>query len=297
MNLKPDRDDVIKSAPVLRAVGSGRLRRIGVWGAIWRTGLLLILLMTFFPFLFLVITSLKDTYQFYHSFWLPTWPPAWDNYSRAFMGLKGFIFNSIFVTGASVFGILVCSTITGFLFARCSFPGREVIYYLMLAMLMVPGVLMLIPQFVWVQQLGLLNTYSVMILPYIAGMQVLGMFLLRSFFSQIDQALFESAQIDGAGVFRQIWYIALPLAKPILGVVAIMSALGVWNSFLWPLVTVSDEGVMVLTVGMLRYTGRIANQYGLMFAGYVISSIPLGILFVLFTRAFMKGITSGALKA
>jgi len=243
------------------------------------------------------MTSLKSTHQFYRAFWLPTWPLEWQNYVRAFGDLRGYIFNSIFVTAASISGILVCSTLTGFLFARYRFVGREVIYYMMLAMLMVPGVLMLIPQFVWVQQLGLLNTYSVMILPYISGMQIMGMFLLRSFFAQIDQALFESAQVDGAGLFRQLWHVALPLSKPILGVVAIMSALGVWNSFLWPLVTATDERVMVLTVGMLQYTGRVALQYGPMFAGYVISAIPLAILFALFTRAFMKGITSGALKA
>jgi len=273
------------------------LSRVYVCGVAWRVGLVCILFLTFFPFIFLVMTSLKDTHQFYHTFWLPAWPLTWHNYAQAFADLDQYVFNSIFVTATSILGIIACSTITGFLFARYRFPGREVLYYMMLAMLMVPGVLMLIPQFVWVQQLGLLNTYSVMILPYIAGMQVMGMFLLRSFFAQIDQALFESAQMDGAGVFRQIWHIALPLSKPILGVVAIMSALGVWNSFLWPLVTCSDEGVMVLTVGMLRYNGRVALQYGPMFAGYVISAIPLGILFVLFTRAFMKGITSGALKA
>ena len=297
MNQKPDTSETIKTVnndPTVRHKG---LYRIGIPGALWRLGLVCILLLTFFPFVFLFVTSLKDTHQFYHSFWLPSWPLALGNYTRAFSELKGYVFNSIFVTAVSVFGVLVCSTITGFLFARCRFPGRELLYYIMLAMLMVPGVLMLIPQFVWVQQLGLLNTYSVMILPYIAGTQVMGMFLLRSFFAQIDQSLFESAQIDGAGIFRQIGYIALPLSKPILGVVAIMSALGIWNSFLWPLVTVSEEEVMVLTVGMLRYNGRIANQYGPMFAGYVISSIPLGILFMLFTRAFMKGITSGALKA
>jgi ABC-type glycerol-3-phosphate transport system permease component len=279
------------------AVRRRGLSRVYVWGVAWRVGLVCILFLTFFPFIFLVMTSLKDTHQFYHTFWLPAWPLTWHNYAQAFADLDQYVFNSIFVTATSILGIIACSTITGFLFARYRFPGREVLYYMMLAMLMVPGVLMLIPQFVWVQQLGLLNTYSVMILPYIAGMQVMGMFLLRSFFAQIDQALFESAQMDGAGVFRQIWHIALPLSKPILGVVAIMSALGVWNSFLWPLVTCSDEGVMVLTVGMLRYNGRVALQYGPMFAGYVISAIPLGILFVLFTRAFMKGITSGALKA
>lgn len=273
------------------------LRGIGPLGVAWRLALAVILFLTFFPFLFMLSTSFKDTHQFYHTFWLPAWPPAFENYVTAYGDLKVYIFNSIFVTAMSISGILVFSLLTGFLFARYRFPGKEIIYYMMLAMLMVPGVLMLIPQFVWVQRLGLLNTYWVMILPYIAGMQIIGMFLFRSFFAQLDQALFEAAQVDGAGLFRQIWHVALPLSKAILGVVAIMSALGVWNSFLWPLVTTSDEGVMVLTVGVLRYYFRFLGQYGPMFAGYVISAIPLGILFALFTRAFMKGITSGALKA
>ncbi len=297
MSLEPSVSPQIEAKSALHAVRRGGISRVYLVGLAWRLALILILFLTFFPFLFLLNTSLKDTHQFYHSFWIPTFPPAWQNYVQAFTDLKGYIFNSIFVTGVSVLGILACSTVTGFLFARYRFPGRQFLYYMMLAMLMIPGVLMLIPQFVWVQQLGMLNTYSVMILPYIAGMQVMGMFLLRSFFGQIDQALFESAQVDGAGVFRQLWHVAFPLSKPILGVVAIMSALGVWNSFLWPLVTVSDENYVVLTVGMLRYKGRVALQYGPMFAGYVISALPLGILFVMFTRAFMKGITSGALKA
>lgn len=296
MSLEPELVQTIETGRPLHAVRRRRRSRIYAWGTAWRVTLVLVLFLTFLPFIFLVITSLKNTHQFYHTFWLPAWPVAWDNYVRAFADLKGYIFNSIFVTAVSISGILTCSTITGFLFARYRFPGREIFYYMMLAMIMVPGVLMLIPQFVWVQQLGLLNTYYVMVLPYIAGMQIMGMFLLRGFFAQLDQALFESAQVDGAGIFRQLWHIALPLSKPVLGVVAIVSALGVWNSFLWPLVTVSDENVLVLTVGMLRYNSRVVNQYGPMFAGYVISAIPLGILFLLFTRAFMKGVTSGALK-
>jgi ABC-type glycerol-3-phosphate transport system permease component len=279
------------------APSARRSRRVSAWGIVWRILLVAILLLTFLPFLFMISTSFKDAHQFYHSFWTPTWPPAWDNYAKASVDLKGYVVNSLIVTSLTVLGVLAFSVMTGFLFARYRFPGKEVIYYMMLAMLMVPGILMLIPQFVWVQQLSLLNTYAVMVLPYIAGMQILGMFLLRSFFAQLDQALFESAQLDGAGLFRQIWHIALPLSKPVLGVVAIMSALGVWNSFLWPLVTATDESVTPLTVGVLRYaTGRVLNNYGPMFAGYTISAIPLTILFALFTRAFMKGITSGALK-
>jgi ABC-type glycerol-3-phosphate transport system permease component len=266
-------------------------------GIAWRSVLALILFLTFFPFLFMVMTSLKDTHQFYHSFWLPEWPLHFDNYFKAFDDMKFYIVNSLLVTAISITGIVVLATTAGFIFARYSFPGREIIYYGIIMMMMIPGALMLIPSFVWVKQLGLIDTYAVMILPYVAGGQIIGIYLLRTFFSQIDNALFEAAQVDGAGVFRQLWHIGIPLARPVIGVVCIISALAVWNNFLWPLVTTSSEEVMVLTVGMLRYTSRVGSLYGLMFAGYTVSAIPLGILFAFSTRMFMKGITAGALKA
>lgn len=274
-----------------------RAPRIGVANILWRACLAGLLLLTFFPLAFVIMTSLKDTHQFYHAFWSPTWPPHFDNYAHAFTDMKSYIINSILVTTMSVAGILVLSVVGGFLFARYRFPGREVIYYAIIAMMMVPGVLMLVPAFVWVNRLGLIDTYAVMVLPYIAGGQVIGIYLLRGFFSEIDDAYFESAQVDGAGLLRQLWHVAIPLSRPILGVVAIVSALSVWNNFLWPLVTTSSDDVMVLTVGMLRYTARTFRLYGLMFAGYTISALPLGILFIFTTRLFMKGIASGGLKA
>ena len=269
-------------------------------GAVWRLALIVILALTFIPLVYMVMTSFKDTHQFYHSFWLPSFPLHFENYVSAVNELKVYLVNSLIVTTLSIAGIVVLASVAGFILARYSFPGRELIYYGIIAMMMVPGVLMLVPSFVWVKQLGLIDTYSVMILPYIAGGQILGIFLLRTFFSQIDNGLFEAAQMDGAGMYRQLWHIGLPLARPVLGVLAITSALNIWNNFLWPLVTTSSERVMVLTVGILRYNLRVnqlgSGTVGLMFAGYAIAAIPLGILFMLCTRAFMQGITTGALK-
>jgi ABC-type glycerol-3-phosphate transport system permease component len=262
----------------------------------WRAILLSILLATFYPFVFMVMTSLKDTHQFYHSFWVPSFPLRFENYTLAFKDLAQFLWNSLFVTVVSLGGILSCSTIAGFLFARYSFPGRTVLYYAVISMMMIPGVLMLVPSFVWVRSLNLIDTYWVMILPYVAGGQVLGIYLMRGFFSEIDNDLFEAAQVDGSGLFGQLRHVALPLSKPVLGVVTIVSALGVWNNFMWPLVTTSSEDVMVLTVGILRYNSRVGGQYGQMFAGYTLSAIPLAILFAFSTRVFLKGITAGALK-
>jgi ABC-type glycerol-3-phosphate transport system permease component len=265
-------------------------------GTLWRVVLAAVLVVSLYPFIFMVITSFKNTHQFYHYFWTPRLPLHFENYTNALHDLATYMVNSIIVTVFSVGGIVISSVITGFLLARYSFPGRQVIYYAIITLMMLPATLMLIPSFMWVKYLGLLDTHAVMILPFIAGGQVLGVFLLRAFFSQLDQDLFEAAQMDGAGTLRQLWHIAIPLAKPIIGVVAIMSAISVWNNFLWPLVTTSSDEVMVITVGILRYNARIVGQYGSMYAGFTISAIPLGILFALCTKMFMKGITSGALK-
>lgn len=270
---------------------------MGLTGILWRAILAAILFLTFFPFVFMVITSFKTEFQFLHTFWLPAWPPTLANYHEAFGDMSRYLLNSLIVTGLSIAGIVASSLLVGFILARFEFPGRELIFYFFIAMLMIPSVLMLIPAFVWVQRLGMLDTYWVMILPYIAGGQIMGIYLLRTFFTQIDNALFEAAQVDGAGLFRQLWHVAIPLSKPVIGVVAIISALSVWNQFLWPLVTTSSEDVIVLTVGMLRYTTRYLLQYGPMFAGYTMSAIPLGILFLFSTRLFLRGLTAGALKA
>lgn len=280
-----------------RGMAASAKLRFVVPSLFWRAFLILILVLTFYPFVFMIMTSLKDTHQFYHSFWLPTFPLCFENYQNAYSDLAGYVFNSLFVTAVSITGIVTFSAIAGFVFARYEFPGRNALYYGIIAMMMVPGVLMLVPAFVWVKSLGLHDTYWVMILPYIAGGQILGIYLMRGFFSEIDNDLFEAAQIDGAGLLRQLWHVGIPLAKPVLGIVTIVSALAVWNNFLWPLVTTSSEDVTVLTVGILRYNSQVATQYGRMFAGYTISAIPLAVLFALCTRVFMKGITSGALKA
>lgn len=274
---------------------SDRSPRIGLGGFAARFALVLILFLTFYPLIFMLMSSFKSVFQFYHSFWLPDWPLHLDNYAEALEMTWMYIWNSVVITAVSIGGIVACSVIGGFFFARYDFPGKSILYYTYLAMMMLPAVLMLIPSFMWVRDLGLLDTYWVMILPYIAGGQVLGIFLLRGFFAQIDKALFEAAEVDGAGPLRQLWSVALPLSKPVVGTIAIVSALGVWNNFLWPFVTTRSEDVMVLTVGLLRFNAQ-AGEYGKMFAGYTISAIPLGILFAICTRAFMRGVSQGALK-
>ncbi|MGB9587840.1 MAG: carbohydrate ABC transporter permease, partial [Armatimonadota bacterium] len=151
--------------------------------------------------------------------------------------------------------------------------------------------------FMWIKDLHLMNTRLALILPYIAGGQVFAIFILRSFMASIPEELFEAARMDGASEFRMFWNIAIPLSMRILGTVAIMNLLGVWNDYIWPLIVISDEAKRTLTIGLAFFRGTYYVNYGTLMAGYVIACLPLLVLFFIAMRYFVEGLTSGALKA
>lgn len=170
------------------------------------------------------------------------------------------------------------------------------LFFAILSLLMVPGILTLIPAFMVVKKLGLLNTHWVLILPYISGGQVFAIFLLRSFFEGLPRDIFDAATVDGCPEYKIIWHLVLPLSRPILGTVAIVNLLATWNEFIWPYVTIQSPAKFVVPVGMLSYATQFGTKYGTMFAGYTIAALPLLILFMLTTRTFIKGLSSGAVK-
>lgn len=258
--------------------------------------LIALLVLTFYPFIFMFLTSFKSVGQFYRNFWSVSLPLHWENYIDAWWGVKNYILNSIIVSGLSLSGVLVLGTLTSYVFVRFSFRGRTFLFYSVLCLLMIPGVLTLVPSYMIVKKLGLLNTHWVLILPYISGGQVFAIFILSSFFETIPKDLFDAATIDGAKEYKILWHLVVPLSKPILGVVAIMNLLWTWNEFMWPFVTLNDARTFVLPVGLLTYFGQYGANYGVMFAGYAIASIPLLLLFAFTARTFMRGISSGALK-
>ncbi|MGC8890905.1 MAG: carbohydrate ABC transporter permease, partial [bacterium] len=208
------------------------------------------------------------------------------------------ILNSGIVTTSSVFGVLLIGSVSAFTFARFNFPGKDLLFFAILSLLMIPGILTLVPSFLLVKRLGLLNTYWALILPYISGGQVFGIFILRSFIASLPEELFESARVDGASTLQTFFSIAIPLSKPILVTVAIMNILGTWNDYVWPLVTIPDGRLWTITVGIVSFSSQYGGleMWGPMFAGYVIASIPLIILFFFTMRYFIAGLTSGALK-
>jgi multiple sugar transport system permease protein len=250
------------------------------------------------PFLYMVGTSFKP-----NAFILELPPnfipskPTLDNYREA-LGSNNFdryFLNSAVVATASTILTLLLSSSMAYAFARFDFPGRNLLFYLMLATLMVPTLVLLIPQFVLAKELHLLNSRQGLILVYAAATPF-NMFLLRGFFEEIPQDLFDASLIDGAGPFRSFWDIALPLARPALAAVGIFSFLGSWDEFTWALTSITDDKLFTLPIAIRLFQQSHTTQWGLVFAASTIAVVPTILIFVIFQRQFIRGVMGGAIK-
>ncbi len=259
--------------------------------------LLLLLGLSLLPFFMMLLLSLKSNADIFTNFWGLPKPPRWDFYMQAAGALWRYLLNTGIIILAVVPGVILLSSLAGYALSRLQFPGRDLIYFGVIALLMVPGILTLIPTYALVQSFNLINTRWALILPYLAGGQVLGVALCRTFFSGLPEELFEAMRLDGASDFTIYRQMALPLSLPTLATIAIMTTLGVYNDYIWPLVTISDNAMQTFTVGVTRFSGEFNLDYGPTLAGYVIGSIPLMILFAVGMRAFVQGVTAGAVKA
>ena len=276
-----------------------RSEQVGVFlrGDWWRIIVLgLFLVGGIAPLVMAFLISLKTIPQFARQPFALTFPLHWENYGFAFEIVLEFIKNSMIVSGVTVIGVLLLASLSAYAFGILEFPARQVLFYLVLSLMMVPSAMTLIPSFVLVKDLGLMNTYWAMILPWIASGQVFAMFILRTFFESLPKELFDAARIDGASEWQGYWRIALPLSKSMLGVAAILNILGTWNNLIWPYLTIQKQALLPLTPGLWAYQTEYFTRYGLTMAGLLLGSIPLVILFVFTSRWFVAGLTSGAIK-
>jgi len=256
-----------------------------------------LLFLTMIPYLVMVIRSFKSLYQTGVSQIFPTLPLHYGNYIQAWNMISQFMLNSVLIVILTLAGVLLLSTITGYVFARYSFPGRELLFWLIMALLMVPGIISLIPLFVFVAStLQLKNNYLGLLLPYWAGGQVFAIFVLRTFFASLPEELYESARLDGAGHIRLYWNLTLPLSGSIISVIAILNILGTWNDYLWPLLIMTDVNMRTVTIGLTFLRDTAFPRPGVEMAAYVIASVPMFLLFLATMRTFIRGITAGALK-
>jgi raffinose/stachyose/melibiose transport system permease protein len=251
-----------------------------------------------FPLMWMVSSSLKTQSTIFTdmSLWVsnPQWQNYYDAWTRGHFGQ--FFFNSLFYTLSVVAGVIVISSLAAYAFSRLKFPGKNILFILLISTMMIPIPGSFIALYVLLVKLDLINTRLGYILPQINGGLALGIFLLKTFFDKLPQDLEDAARIDGCNKFQVYLNVALPLAKPALAVLVVFNALAVWNEYLLAMLVLSDRSLMPLQRGLMVFQGAHMTQYPLLMAGIAISIIPIVTLYFLMQRYIVAGITAGALK-
>lgn len=257
----------------------------------------IVLLLAFIPIFLMILMSLKTNWDIIYDFFSIPKRIAWENYSNAFSVLSTNLWNTLFVVAVAVALTLVLSALSGFVFATMRFPGKNFLFMSLLVLLMIPGVLSLASNYNLILEYGLYNTRWALILPWISGGQILGIILCRNTIESLPHDLFEAARIDGCSEMNSLIRIALPLCRPILATVAVMKLVDYYNDFIWPMMVIESNSKQVITVAVRVFTAAQGTiNIGAMFAGYVIATLPLLILFMCASRLYMEGMTAGALK-
>jgi len=275
--------------------GPGRLRRRG-----WLKHLVVgaVLLLELVPFYMMLQVSVKDNQSFLANPWLPLPPGEWhlENFGYAFQLILPYVANTVFVTVFTVLGGLACAIGGAYFFARCRAPGKELLFAAFLFLMIMPGVANIVPLFMLLRDMGLVNTLTALIVVGIAGAQAFNIFVLRNFIAELPKELFEAAQVDGASHYQQIRHVVLPMCGSIIGTLAILMFIGEWNEYLLPLIVLRDKELYTIGVGLISLDGEYVKRWGHIMAAYVVASIPLILLFLFTMKLFIKGLSAGAVK-
>ncbi|MEN2768661.1 carbohydrate ABC transporter permease [Ornithinibacillus xuwenensis] len=202
--------------------------------------------------------------------------------------------NSLYIGVVVTIGVLLFDSMAGYVLAKKKFPGRNFIFWLIISTMMIPSQVTLVPMFIMVRDLGLMDTHWALILPDLS--MVFGVFLMRQFMFSIPDELLEAAKIDGASEWKTYWRIVLPLARPGLAALGIFTFMNVWNSFLWPIIVLNSAELYTLPVGLKTLQDANLADFKLLMSGAAIAAIPMIIVFILFQRHFVKGLTLGGVK-
>jgi multiple sugar transport system permease protein len=263
----------------------------------WHLVLFPLAILMIVPMIWMLITSVETLGETRH------FPPIlvpngirWQNYTAVLQQapFARWFLNTLVVTVVVVAGNLLFCSLAGYAFARIKFFGRDVAFILVLATLMIPFQVIMIPTFLIVRKLGLIDTLGALIVPNLAG--AFGIFLLRQFFRSLPVELEEAARIDGASRLGVLFKIVLPLSGPVLATVAVITFLWTWNDFLWPLVTIYSPNNMTLQLGLTTFQGAHQTNTHLLMAANVMSVLPVLFLFFLAQRFFIRGIATSGLK-
>jgi len=271
------------------------MKRLGV--IVLYAALIVIAVVTLAPLFWMVSASFMPSGQ------ASTFPPPFlpkeftlEHYSSLFtrMNLARYLFNSAFLALAVTGISLAFNSMAGYAFAKYRFRGRDSLFKLLVASMVIPAQVTMLPLFLMLNKMGVVNTYLGVIIPGMAG--IFGIFLIRQFALSIPDSLIEAARMDGAGDFRIYWSLILPLCRPVLITLAIFTFMGTWNDFLWPLIVMTDDAMYTLPVALANLSLEHVQDTELMMAGSVMTIAPVLVLFAAVQKYYIRGIMAGGLK-
>ncbi len=277
--------------------------RRSTWWALSRIGIYLVLIsgsvLLLIPLAWMLTTSLKESVGVF-AFppeWIPR-PVAWHNYQDVFAKapFARFYLNTIIITGASLIGQVASASLVAFGFARLRFPGRDPLFILLLATMMLPYAVYMVPSYVLFHTLGWVDTFLPLIVPNFFGGGAFYIFLLRQFYLTQPRELDDAAKIDGCSYLGIFWRIIVPLSAPAVGVVAIFSFLGHWNDFLAPLIYLTSDTNYTLSLGITWFKGQYVTDWNLLMAGSLLIMAPCLLVFFVAQRYFIQGIVFTGIK-
>lgn len=254
-------------------------------------------IITLFPFYWMIASSLKSGFEVIQT--PPTIVPSefmWDNYSVA-MSMAPFaryFINTLIVTALSIVSSVIIAILSAFAFSHLEFKGRDLIFSLFLASMMIPGEVLIITNFKTISALRWMDTYQALVVPYMAN--VLYIYMLREFFLKIPKQLYFAAKVDGANDWKFLWRIMVPMAKGSIITICILVGINSWNSFLWPLLVTNKENMRLLSNGLTAFQSDAGNRYELLMAASTIITLPVMIAYIFLHKKIMSGISIGGIK-
>jgi len=254
--------------------------------------------MVLLPVFFLFNSALRETNSFASNPFSLARDPHWENFQQVWSDgeFATYLKNSVIVTGGSLIVILICALGAGFILGRYNFKGNALIFGFILTGMLIPAKLAILPLFIQLKWMNLLDSHIGLILVYSSGALPAAVFIMSGFFRSLPSDLDNAARIDGASEFQLLTRVLVPLVRPGMAIVAIYSAIPIWNDFFLPLVFLQSPENKTIMQGLTVFFGQYASQWGVLFAGLTMAALPLIILYLILSEQFIKGLTAGAVK-
>jgi len=249
------------------------------------------------PFFWMVSTAFKTGFEAIKT--PPAWLPQhllWENWAKAWQAapFTQYLINSIVVSALTTVGQIITAIMAAFAFAKLNFWGKNILFVILLATMMVPGEMLIIPNFVTLSQLRLVNTYGALIIPWLASF--FAVFTLRQSFAQVPDQLYYAAKLDGASDWQFLWQVLVPNAKSAITAIALLQVIGSWNSFMWPLIVTNTDTMRTLPVGLQAFSNDTGVSYPELMAASTFVILPMVILYIVLNKYVVQGISAGGIK-